>query len=114
MSETRNVTFVSDDQTSFTVDISQYDTEGFCANYRLRRHKFEQFANDGCHEARLDWSKYVQSTDQFGGCNPVNGNFTAVVLPLCKPERLRLVAYILECRSVPRTKESGVVKLMRL
>jgi hypothetical protein len=87
----------SDDFTSYPVDILQYDTHGLCVNYSLRRHKFEKEANAGCQEARQDWIKYIGPIEQFGGCNPINGNFTAVVLPLCLPERLRLVAYILEC-----------------
>jgi hypothetical protein len=87
----------ADDRTACLLDISHYDTHGFCTGYSLRRHKFEEKANAGSHEARLDWAKYIGSTNQFGGCNPINGNFTALVLPLCRPERLRLVAYVLEC-----------------
>lgn len=89
--------FPSDDDLSFDLDISQYDTQGFCVDYPLRRHIFETDANAGSHEARQDWKQYVASSEHFGGCNPINGNFTALVLPLCKPERLRLTAYILEC-----------------
>ncbi|RAR08378.1 terpenoid synthase [Stemphylium lycopersici] len=47
-----------------------------------------------CLEARSDWTKYIGPTEQFGGCNPINGNLTAVALPLTKPERLRLIAYV--------------------
>jgi hypothetical protein len=94
----------SDDQVALPLDISSYDTYGFCLDYPLARHKFEVEANAGSHEARLDWAKYVGLTDQFGGCNPINGNFTAVVLPLCRPERLRLVAYVLECECAHMTQ----------
>ncbi|KAK3399185.1 isoprenoid synthase domain-containing protein [Sordaria brevicollis] len=66
------------------------------AGYTLRRHKAETLANAGCYEARQDWIQYIGPIKEFGNCNPVNGNFTALVLPLTKPERLRLVAYILE------------------
>lgn len=88
----------SDDATSYIVNLSDYDTKGLCSNYTLRRHTHETEANAGCYEARSDWLKYIGLVEQFGGCNPVNGNFSAVVLPLCRPERLRLVAYILECQ----------------
>ncbi|CAG8178600.1 unnamed protein product, partial [Penicillium nalgiovense] len=32
----------------------------------------------------------------LGNCNPYEGHFASVVLPLCKPERLELVSYIFE------------------
>lgn len=55
----------------------------------------------------MDWIRYIGPAPEFGGCNPVNGNFTALVLPLCKPERLQLVAYVLGCRHpVPSNDES--------
>ncbi|XP_014550358.1 hypothetical protein COCVIDRAFT_31875 [Bipolaris victoriae FI3] len=85
-----------DDAVSFTVPLSKYDTDGLCMNYTLRRHNWEAEANAGSHEARLDWAKYVGPTEQFGGCSPINGNFSALALPLTKPERMRLVAYVLE------------------
>jgi hypothetical protein len=84
-----------------TLDLSQYNTHGFCPGYPLRRHRYETLANVGCHEARTDWIHYIGPVAEFGGCNPMNGNFTALVLPLCKPERLQLVAYVLECRDFP-------------
>ncbi|USP73611.1 fusicoccadiene synthase [Curvularia clavata] len=87
---------ISDDTTSDIIPISQYNTHGLCSNYTLRRHKYEAEANAGCREARSDWIKYIGPIEQFGGCNPINGNFSAVVLPLCRPERLRLIAYVLE------------------
>ena len=70
----------------------------FTDAYSVCLNNHEAEANSGCYEARRDWIKYIGPVEQFGGCNPVNGNFTAVVLPLCKPERLRMVAYILECK----------------
>ena len=88
----------SDDATSYDLDLADYDTHGLCSKYTLRRHKYESEANAGCYEARQDWSRYIGPVEQFGGCNPVNGNFSSVVYPLCKPERLRLVAYVLECK----------------
>ncbi|KAM7196549.1 Isoprenoid synthase domain containing protein [Rhypophila sp. PSN 637] len=84
------------DDTSVLVDISQYDTQGFCPGYQLRRHQYETLANAGCQEARQDWIRYIGPAAEFGNCNPINGNFTANVLPFCKPERLKLVAYVLE------------------
>jgi ophiobolin F synthase len=86
------------DETSYLVPLSHYDTQSLCSFYTLRRHKFESEANAGCYEARQDWIKYIGAIEEFGGCNPINGNFTAVALPLTKPERLRLIAYVLECK----------------
>lgn len=87
----------SADETSYLVSLSHYDTHSLCSDYTLRRHKYESEANAGCYEARQDWIKYVGPIEEFGGCNPINGNFSAVVLPLTKPERLRMIAYVLEC-----------------
>ncbi|OBS27869.1 hypothetical protein FPOA_01811 [Fusarium poae] len=83
-------------ETSDLVEISRFDTRGLGAGYKLRRHKFEHLADAGCHKARSDWIKHVGPLNEFGGCNHVNGNFSAVVLPLCRPDRLELVAYVLE------------------
>ncbi|RYN20222.1 Fusicoccadiene synthase [Alternaria tenuissima] len=87
----------SADETSYLVSLSHYDTHSLCSDYTLRRHKYESEANAGCYEARQDWIKYVGPIEEFGGCNPINGNSSAVVLPLTKPERLRMIAYVLEC-----------------
>ena len=88
----------SADETSYPVSLSRYDTQNLCSGYTLRRHRFESETNTACHEARLDWIKYVAPIEEFGGCNPINGNFTALVLPLTKPERLGLIAYAFECK----------------
>jgi hypothetical protein len=87
-----------DDATAETLDLTRYATHGFCPDYTLKIHRHETLANAGCYEARRDWARCIGPSDGFGGCNPFNGNFTALVLPLCKPERLSLVAYIIECR----------------
>ncbi|GAB1315557.1 geranylgeranyl pyrophosphate synthetase [Madurella fahalii] len=85
-----------DNRTSDVLDIGEFNTHGFCPQYPLRRHRYESLANAGCHEARQDWTRYIRPAEAFGNCNPVNGNFAALVLPLTLPERLSLVAYILE------------------
>jgi ophiobolin F synthase len=85
------------DATSYAIPISKYDTLGLCKNFPLRRHKWEAEANAGCHEARLDWIKYIGPCEDFGACNPISGNLTASLLPLTKPERLRLMGYMMEC-----------------
>jgi hypothetical protein len=90
-----------DEPTAETLDISQYATDGFCQDYPLKRHRHEALANAGSLEARRDWARYIGHAGEFGGCNPLNGNFTALVLPLCRPDRIRLVAYILECTFLP-------------
>src|SRR6202012_2150657 len=87
--------------------------DGFCHNYALRRHKHEQNANEGSFRCRDDWRKYIGPIERWGSCNPYDGHFAAVVLPLCKPERLALVSYIFECkRSLHcfETRETGETK----
>jgi hypothetical protein len=80
----------------------RYDTHGFCRGYPLRRHRCEALADLGCFEARRDWREYIgeEEPEKFGCLNWANGNFTAVVLPFCLRERIRLVAYVLECESL--------------
>ncbi|KAJ5624352.1 isoprenoid synthase domain-containing protein [Penicillium lagena] len=70
--------------------------DGFCHHYALRRHKHEQNANEGSFRCRDDWRKYIGPIERWGSCNPYDGHFATVVLPLCKPERLALVSYIFE------------------
>ncbi|KAK4100847.1 terpenoid synthase [Parathielavia hyrcaniae] len=88
-----------DGPTAETLDIAQYATHGFCPGFTLKRHRYETLANAGSHEARTDWAHYIGPSGEFGGCNPVNGNFTSLVVPLCRPDRLRLVAYVIESDS---------------
>ncbi|OCL09914.1 terpenoid synthase [Glonium stellatum] len=91
----RTSTYSSEEETSSAVRLLSHDTQGFCQGYDLRQHKYKTEANHGSYEARLDWSNYIGPIEKFGGCNPFDGHFASLVLPLCKPERLRLVSYIL-------------------
>jgi hypothetical protein len=86
-----------EDSISSLVDLSSYDTRGLCENFVLRRNIHETEANIGSQEARTDWIDYIGPIEEFGGCNPFDGNFTSLVLPLCKPDRIKLAAYIHEC-----------------
>ncbi|KAK4198536.1 isoprenoid synthase domain-containing protein [Triangularia verruculosa] len=54
--------------------------------------RLSQYAHTEAAEARQDWIKYIGSgpVGEYGGCNPADGYFCALVLPMCKPERLRL------------------------
>ena len=90
--------------TSYVVKVPEEELNGFCKGYELRRHLYEYEANAGCYECRRDWVEHVGPTEIFGSCNPLNGNFLAVVLPLCKPERLRSLGYAYECMSVDLLK----------
>lgn len=84
--------------TFYDVDLSKYDTQGFCKGYPARRHVYEAEANAGCFEARSDWAKYIGSNNEFGCANPINGNFAAVLFPMVAPDRLRVLSYVLECK----------------
>jgi hypothetical protein len=86
----------TDEPTAFALDFASYDTQKFHTNLPVRIHKLDAEANDGCREARLDWIKYCGPAIQFGNCNPVNGNFTSLTMPLVIPERLRWIGYIYE------------------
>jgi hypothetical protein len=81
----------------------QRDTKGiggFCDQYSLRRHKHEDKADQGCLQLRDDWQTYIGPIERWGSCNPFEGNFGSVVLPMCKPDRLALVCYIFECKQL--------------
>jgi hypothetical protein len=85
------------DETSYVVGRQTPDIDGLCHDYTLRRHKHEQRANEGSFRCRADWTNYIGPIERWGCCNPYEGHFSSVVLPLCKPERLELVSYIFEC-----------------
>ena len=89
---------MDDNRTSEFVDTRLFDMRGFCPQYPLRRHRYESLANAGCYEVRQDWIKHIGPAEEFGNCNPVNGNFVALVYPLTEPDRLRLIAYAVECK----------------
>lgn len=82
---------------SYPVHRSSPDIQGFCKGYSLRRHKFEDKANEGSLQCRADWEEFIGPIERWGCCNPWNGHFGAVVLPFCKPERLSIISYIFEC-----------------
>ena len=88
---------ISEDETiSRPLDLAQYETQGFCDGYPARRHNYEKEADIGLREARADWVRYIGPVDIAGGCNPFSGHFASLVLPTCKPERLRLISYVFE------------------
>jgi hypothetical protein len=91
----------SSDQTSYLVQRSSPDIEGFCKGYPLRRHKLEDESNKGALRCRGDRVEFIGPIERWGCCNPWEGNFAAVVLPFCKPERLAIISYILECTAPP-------------
>ncbi|CAG8218609.1 unnamed protein product [Penicillium nalgiovense] len=82
---------------SYVVRRQTPDIDGLCHDYTLRRHKYEKRANEGSFRCREDWKQYIGPIERWGNCNPYEGHFASVVLPLCKPERLELVSYNLEC-----------------
>jgi hypothetical protein len=90
-----------DDETSFLLESSTFDTHGLCSDYPLRRHKSASEADAGCEALRKDWKEYVGPLKTEGSCNSIDGNVFALVLPLCKEERLRLIAYVGECECLP-------------
>lgn len=89
------------DELSVLVARDASDIDGLCHGYELRRHKHQQNANEGSLHCREDWTRYIGPIERWGNCNPYEGHFAAVVLPMCKPERLPLVSYIFECKDLP-------------
>ncbi|PWY67090.1 geranylgeranyl pyrophosphate synthase [Aspergillus sclerotioniger CBS 115572] len=82
--------------TSYPVPRASGEIHGFCDAYPLRRHKFEDAANDGSLQCRADWETYIGPTERWGCGNPWEGHFAAVVLPFCRPDRIAVISYIFE------------------
>ncbi|KAH6640242.1 isoprenoid synthase domain-containing protein [Chaetomium tenue] len=92
--------------TAEPLSLAHYNTHGFCQppsptqspTFPLARHRHETLANAGCHAARHDWARLIGPGPpaEFGACNPVNGNFVALLFPLCRVERLGVVGYVVE------------------
>lgn len=87
------------DDISYQVDLVTSDIAGFCHDYPLRRHKNEDRANDGSIQCRTDWVKYIGPIERWGSCNPYEGHFGSLVLPICKLERLNVASHVFECMS---------------
>ncbi|KAJ6104679.1 isoprenoid synthase domain-containing protein [Penicillium sp. IBT 18751x] len=100
------------DGISYPVSRQTPDIDGFCHNYVLRRHKYEQNANEGSSRCRNDWRRYIGPIERWGNCNPFDGHFASVVVPLCKPERLALVSYIFEFAFLYDNVVESVSKVM--
>lgn len=88
--------FPGEDELSYQVDIHQHNTLGLAQDFQLRRHKYECLADAGSREARQDWIKHIGPLDVAGCVNPWSGNFAAITLPTCRPERLKIITYIFE------------------
>ncbi|RGP72470.1 terpenoid synthase [Fusarium sporotrichioides] len=86
-------------ETSELVKISRFDTQGLGVNHQSRRHKSDHLADAGSHKARSDWLKDIGSLREFGGYNHISRNFSALVLPLYRPDRLELLAHVPESQA---------------
>ncbi|RAK95857.1 terpenoid synthase [Aspergillus ibericus CBS 121593] len=82
--------------TSYPVPRTSPGIQGFCVAYPLRRHHFEDRANEGSSQCRADWETYIGPTERWGCGNPWEGHFAAVVLPFCRPDRIAIISYIFE------------------
>lgn len=65
-----NTMFISGSETSYLVDRSSRDINGFCKDYPLRRHRFEEKANEGSLRCLHDWAEYIGPIERWGSCNP--------------------------------------------
>ena len=92
--------------TGITLDFSKYDTKGFRTECPLAINEAEHEANQGAHEARLDWIKHMGREPRFGCVNSLNGHFGALTIPECRPERLRWISYIYDCEDIPHQRQS--------
>lgn len=89
---------LNEEATSFKPRRDTKSIGGFCDQYSLRRHNNEDKADEGCLRLREDWQTYIGPIERWGSCNPFEGNFGSVVLPMCNADRLALVCYIFECK----------------
>nr|UXN86878.1 Bifunctional terpene synthase [Didymosphaeria variabile] len=84
-------------QHSHLIDPSSYDNQCLCDGIPLRCHRNSDIEEFGLMRLRNDWQKHIGSlpSTTYGGQGP-QYNFTAVTIPECLPERLEIVAYIME------------------
>jgi hypothetical protein len=88
------------DLTSRPVQISLRERLGHGVGIQLRRHKNEAEINRATHSARQDWRRYIGPIDTFGNANPYHGSFVSLVLPFTLPDRVAVLAYLIECQSL--------------
>jgi ophiobolin F synthase len=88
------------DLTSRPVHISLQERLGHGVGIQLRRHKNEAAINRATHSARRDWRRYIGPIDTFGNANPYHGSFVSLVLPFTLPDRVAVLAYLIECQSL--------------
>jgi hypothetical protein len=100
MSPTEKPDTVGYDLASSPVHVSLQQRLGFGVGYEPRRHNNEAGINRATHSARLDWQRYIGPIDKFGGANPYHGNFVSLVLPFTLPDRVAVLTYLIECRSL--------------
>jgi hypothetical protein len=79
-------------QNSSVVDPSEYDLQGVSdPAIELRRHKNPEFEVIGALHAQQDWKQHVGPLQEpYRGCFSPHGNFMAVAVPECIPERLEI------------------------
>ncbi|KAK2735665.1 Fusicoccadiene synthase 3 [Colletotrichum kahawae] len=84
-------------QHSEALNPSQYCTEGFCAEFVLRKRFDDGVAVAGCEAARADWGRMVGLKSTRAGCeNVVTGSFATLCLPMIASERMWITGYIFE------------------
>jgi fusicocca-2,10(14)-diene synthase/ophiobolin F synthase len=84
---------------SLLVDPSTYDTtmDGLCTNMPLRVHRNASLADRGALRAQRDWQRFFGSLPPgYSGAMGPEYNFVATCMPEILPERLELVAYVIE------------------
>lgn len=82
-------------QYSSILDPDEYDLRGVCdPSLKVRRNNYPQYEVTGTLRAQEDWKRYVGSIKEsyWGGLSPY-GNFMAIAIPECIPERLEIVSY---------------------
>ncbi|KAF2756361.1 terpenoid synthase [Pseudovirgaria hyperparasitica] len=83
---------------SYMIDPESYDNQGLCVGIPVRVSRYSYLDDAATVRLRNDWRKYVgplPATSLGGNMGPLY-NFTSAAIPECRPERLGIVAYIME------------------
>ncbi|OCK79669.1 terpenoid synthase [Lepidopterella palustris CBS 459.81] len=75
-----------------------FDGQGFAEGFPARRHNDKAIIDAAYREARADWVKLVGTPiDNIYGClSHSYGSFAELIMPMHRPERLRIIAYSYE------------------
>lgn len=87
---------LAEEDICIVLDMNGFDTDGLGLRLPARIHKSHREIDEATIKLRRDWAKQVGTITEFGQYNPFHGNFIALALPTCLPERVSVLARLSE------------------